>query len=169
MAMPAGAQLPVADGSVGLGQLHSPGMGVTAAGGPPQISAGGIVNAASFQPPLARCGLATLFGTNLADTQAWAASVPLPTTLGGAQVLVNGAAAPLIYASPSQINFQVPCEVPLNGAMGIYVTNGGGMSSAQAATISRWICWCPQVRPEWFGPDPISAACRSLRGAESST
>jgi uncharacterized protein (TIGR03437 family) len=96
------------------------------------------VNAASFQPPLARCALASLFGTNLADTQAWAASVPLPTTLGGAQVLVNGAAAPLIYASSSQINFQVPCEAPLNGAVGIYVTNSGGMSSAQAATIAPY-------------------------------
>ena len=87
------AQLPVADGRVDLGQLQSPGTGVAAAGGPPQISAGGIVNAASFQPPLARCGLASLFGTNLADTQAWAAAVPLPTTLGGVQVLVNGLAA----------------------------------------------------------------------------
>ena len=111
---------------------------LASAAGPPQISAGGIVNAASFQPPLARCGLASLFGTNLADTQAWAALVPLPTTLGGAQVLVNGAAAPLIYASPSQINFQVPCEAPLNGAVGIYVTNSSGMSSAQAPTIAPY-------------------------------
>jgi uncharacterized protein (TIGR03437 family) len=104
------------------------------------------VNAASFQPPLARCGLASLFGTNLADTTAWASSLPLPTTLGGAQVLVNGVAAPLIYASPSQINFQVPCEVPLNGAVGIYVTNSSGMSSAQAATIAPY---APGVFTYW--------------------
>ena len=109
-----------------------------AVAGPPQISAGGIVNAASFTAPLARCGLASLFGTNLADTPASAPSLPLPTTLGGAQVVVNGAAAPLIYVSPSQINFQVPCEMPLNGAVGVYVTNGGGMSTAQSATIAPY-------------------------------
>jgi len=109
-----------------------------AAAGPPQISAGGIVNAASYQPPLARCGLASLFGTNLADTPASATSLPLPTTLGGAQVLLNGVAAPLIYVSPGQINFQVPCEMPLNGAAGVYVTNGGGMSPALAVTIAPY-------------------------------
>jgi uncharacterized protein (TIGR03437 family) len=105
---------------------------------PPQISPGGIVNAASYKSPLARCGIATVFGTNLADTPAWAALLPLTTMLGGAQVVVNGVAAPLFYVSPLQINFQVPCEAPLNGAVGVYVTNGGGMSSAQSATIAPY-------------------------------
>jgi uncharacterized protein (TIGR03437 family) len=132
------AQPPVADGRVEQAQLYSGGMGVAAASGPPQISDGGIVNGASFQAPLARCGIATVFGTNLAATTAGAASLPLLTTLGGAQVVVNGVAAPLFYVSPSQINCQVPCEVPLNGAVGIYVTNGGGMSSAQAATTAPY-------------------------------
>src|SRR5271166_1844736 len=109
-----------------------------AAAGPPQISAGGIVNAASFKAPLARCGLASLFGTNLADTPASATLLPLPTTLGGAQVVVNGVAAPLIYVSPSQINFQAPCEMPLNGAAGVYVTNSGGMSPALAVTVAPY-------------------------------
>src|SRR5271157_35052 len=119
-----------------------------AAAGPPQISAGGIVNAASFKAPLARCGLASLFGTNLADTPASATLLPLPTTLGGAQVVVNGVAAPLIYVSPSQINFQAPCEMPLNGAVGVYVTNGGGMSTAQSATTA------PYAPGVFFRTDP---------------
>lgn len=142
------AQLPVADGEARAGQLNSHGTGIASAGGPPQISAGGIVNAASYQALLARCGLATVFGTNLADAPAWATSIPLPTTLGyaQAQVLVNGVAAPLLYVSPSQINFQVPCEAPLNGGVGVYVTNGGGMSSAQAATIAPY---APGVFTYW--------------------
>ena len=104
----------------------------------PVISAGGIVNAASFKPPLARCALASLFGTNLAGTTASAASLPLSTALGGAQVMVNGVAAPLIYASPSQINFQAPCEIPLNGAVGVFVTNGGAASSAQSVAVAPY-------------------------------
>jgi len=112
--------------------------GIASASVPPQISPGGIVNAASYTAPLSRCGLASVFGTNLADTPASATSLPLPTTLGNAQVVVNGTAAPLFYVSPSQINFQVPCEAPLNGAVGVYATNGGGTSPAQSATIAPY-------------------------------
>jgi uncharacterized protein (TIGR03437 family) len=130
------AQLP--DGEAKAEQLNSFGTGITSAAVPPQITSGGIVNAASFKAPLARCGLATVFGTNLADTQTSASSLPLPTTLGGAQVMVNGVAAPLIFVSPGQVNFQVPCEAPLNGAVGVYVTSSGGSSPAQSATIAPY-------------------------------
>lgn len=122
---------------------------------PPQIQTGGIVNAASFTPVLARCGLAAVFGTNLSDTTASAASIPLPSSLGGAQVIVNGTAAPLFYASPGQINFQVPCEMPLSGGMGIYVTTSVGASTAQTAMIAPY---APAVFTYWRTPtalDPV--------------
>ena len=45
----------------------------------PQISAGGIVNAASFQAPIVRGSLATIFGSNLAGITAQAGKGPLPT------------------------------------------------------------------------------------------
>ena len=65
-------------------------------GGAPVIAAGGVVNAASFAPVVAKGGLATVFGSNLASTTAPAPSLPLPTTLGGTQVMVGGIAAPLV-------------------------------------------------------------------------
>src|SRR4029079_78548 len=37
-----------------------------------------------------------------------AASQPLPLTLGGTQVFINGTPAPLFFASPAQINFEIP-------------------------------------------------------------
>jgi uncharacterized protein (TIGR03437 family) len=37
---------------------------------------------------------------------------PVPTTLGGVQVLVGGVPAPLIYVSPGQINFMIPSSTP---------------------------------------------------------
>jgi uncharacterized protein (TIGR03437 family) len=49
------------------------------------------------------------FGLQMAS----ASSVPLPTTLGGVEVLVGGTPAPLLYTSQSQINFQVPYEAPV--------------------------------------------------------
>jgi uncharacterized protein (TIGR03437 family) len=42
-----------------------------------------------------------------------APSLPLSTTLGDVQVLVGGVAAPLLFVSPSQINFQIPMATPV--------------------------------------------------------
>lgn len=76
----------------------------------PTFTAAAVVNVASFKPPISRGSLATIFGANLATSVAEAKELPLPTTLAGAQVLVNGVAAPILYASPTQINFQDPLE-----------------------------------------------------------
>lgn len=71
-----------------------------------------IVNAASFLPnfPVSPGSLASAFaiGQFTGGTEAAATVIPLPTTLGGIQILVDGTACPLIYASAAQINFQVP-------------------------------------------------------------
>ena len=71
----------------------------------------GIVNAASFAPvtnPIAPGELITLFGTGFAAGLVLAPSVPLPRTLSGVQVFINGQAVPLVYVSPTQIVAQVP-------------------------------------------------------------
>jgi uncharacterized protein (TIGR03437 family) len=52
------------------------------------------------------------------------ATAPLPTTLGGATVSVNGKAAPLIYVGPGQINFQVPWETSVGNATVTVTANG---------------------------------------------
>lgn len=74
----------------------------------PAINPGGILNAASFVPELAAGALASLFGSGLAPGAQVAVRQPLPTQMNATQVLVNGKAAPLLYAGPTQINFQVP-------------------------------------------------------------
>ncbi len=67
------------------------------------------LSGASFKPTLTPGEIAALFGNALTAgaTQA-ATSQPLPTTLAGTQVRINGVEAPLFYASPTQVNFQVP-------------------------------------------------------------
>ena len=70
--------------------------------------------ASYFSTPLAPGAFALLypiassnqFGSTTASFSY--SSFPMPATLGGIQVLVNGVAAPLYYVSPSQINFVVP-------------------------------------------------------------
>ncbi len=74
----------------------------------------GIVNAASFAPitnSIAPGQYVALFGSGLASA-AQAPSIPLPTSLGGAQVMVNSTPAPLLATAPTLITAQVPNATP---------------------------------------------------------
>jgi hypothetical protein len=70
-----------------------------------------LVNAASYDRTVAPGSLAALFGSAMATQIASASTLPLPTTLGGVTVKMNGINAPLFFVSPNQINLQVPSGV----------------------------------------------------------
>jgi len=91
---------------------------------PPTVSAGGAVNSASFTPALAPGGLVSVFGRHLAYREAGATAVPLPTDLAGANVTQGGRRLPLFYASPNQMNIQLPFDV--QGSVTLRVTTGNG-------------------------------------------
>ena len=94
----------------------------------PSLSTAGIVSSANFgAPAMAPGGLFTIFGSNLATTTAQASSSPLPTNLGGTEVVVNGRFAPLLYVSPGQINAQFPVDAEF-GRGGVIVRSGLGQS-----------------------------------------
>src|ERR1700676_4268657 len=91
-----------------------------------QQSTGGpvVFNAASFEAGVSPGGLATVYGTDLPSVSGVivASSDPLPSTLGGVSVTINGISAALFsvaYANgQDQISFQVPYETPVgNGAV----------------------------------------------------
>ena len=74
------------------------------------VSPGGIVSAADpTNAQLSPGAIMSIYGAGLSHTTMLAA-LPLPTNLGGTEVLVNNIPAPLIFVSPSQINFVVPWE-----------------------------------------------------------
>src|SRR5581483_741034 len=102
--------------------------------GTPAIATGGVVNAASFTAALSPGALASIFGSNFAGAGGSAASLPLPPRVGGASVLVNGVAAPVLYASSSQINFQIPWEMQ-PGTATVMVNSGGMVSNQVNVTI----------------------------------
>jgi len=113
-------------------------LGRTVPGPAPQITANGIVNAASYTAPLVRGELAALFGQKLAASTASASFLPLPTSLAGVQVTVNGVLAPLYYVSPGQINFQVPLEAPVSGSAPVTVRLNGSVTSAQQVSMAEY-------------------------------
>src|SRR5438034_1285892 len=62
-------------------------------------------------------------------------STPLPTSLNGVSVAVNGATVPLLYVSPGQINFQLPYETA-TGTASATVTSGCGPSAPVAFPVA---------------------------------
>jgi uncharacterized protein (TIGR03437 family) len=95
-----------------------------------------VQSAAAPLNTVAAGSLASLFGGNLTTTTAQAGSQPLPTQLANVSVNVTDSAgmqrlAPLIYASPGQINFEVP-EGTAPGAATATVTS----SPAQTFTAA---------------------------------
>lgn len=101
------------------------------------ISPGGIVNAAtSASAPVSPGSLVSLYGASLSSGVSSASTTPLPTTLGGTTVMVNGTAVPLVYVSSGQINFQLPFEVG-TGTASATVTAGCGTSTAVTFQVVR--------------------------------
>lgn len=81
------------------------------AGRTPGFNANGVVNTASRTRPVSPGSLITILGNNLADT-ATASGSSLPRSLGGVCVTANEIAIPLLATSPTQIDAQLPPELP---------------------------------------------------------
>jgi uncharacterized protein (TIGR03437 family) len=95
----------------------------------------GLTDSAQFQPAFSPGALMSIFGTQLTSTTPQsAAGVPLPISMGGVVVLVNGVPAPLYYASDSIINVQIPYETAIGGAT-VTVNNNGRVFS-QGFTVT---------------------------------
>ena len=99
--------------------------------------------------------LATVYGVNLATGSPVTATSPLPVMLAGTSVMVTDStgkntAAPLLYVSPSQINFQVPASAGTGVAI-ITVTNGSISQSVTNIQISA-------VAPSLFTLNPFGLA-----------
>ncbi len=106
-----------------------------AGGTAPAIASGGIVNAASFATTVAPGSLASIFGSNFAATAQSASDVPLPKSLSGVSVTMNGIACPLVYVGANQINYQVPYEVQ-PGTATVVVTSNGQSSPSAPVTVA---------------------------------
>ena len=123
--------------------------------GPPILTAGGIVHAASFEnQPLAAGTIFSLFGEGLSERKIdlgqpfgggeLANSLPLATELGGTRIIFAGqGAAPLLFSREDQVNAITPFGLDVNEEQDIYLQRGTTLSSAVSVHAS-------QVRPAAF-------------------
>ncbi len=105
-----------------------------------QIAVQAVLNGASYSGNLAPGTWVAIFGTQLASSDASAASVPLSPLLNGVSVTFGGIAAPLLYVSPNQINALIPFEVPLppvTGTVPVVVSAPTGTSPAFNVRLSQ--------------------------------
>ncbi len=93
-----------------------------------------VVNAGSSAPFTAQISpgeVITLYGSGFTSSATpVTASAPVPTTLGGVQVTVNGVLAPVYYVSSGQINAIVPYTTVSDGSLlNIQVISNGAQSN----------------------------------------
>jgi uncharacterized protein (TIGR03437 family) len=84
-----------------------------------------VTNGASFQQGFAPGAVLSLFGSGLSPVTRSATSLPLPLSISGVEVLVNGIAAPLYYAAPGQLNVQIPSETTVGSTAVVSINNNG--------------------------------------------
>jgi uncharacterized protein (TIGR03437 family) len=95
------------------------------------------VNAADFHlGPIAADSVVAAFGVNLATRVDVAQSLPLPTSLSGTTLTINGVPAPLLFVSPMQINFLVPSTVPPGPAVFIVSSPLGTYALGEAQIVA---------------------------------
>jgi len=149
------------------------------------LSVSTVQSAAAASGSVAPDSIASLYGSNLAAGTAQAGSQPLPMSLGGVTLNVTDSAgqtrgAPLIYVSPSQINFIIPSGTapgpasfginsagPLaagmvqNVAPTLFSADGTGKGVAAASAIQ-----VQAANPQLQGTVPVfqcgSAGCSSI-------
>jgi uncharacterized protein (TIGR03437 family) len=99
------------------------------------ISNGGVGNAASGTPQVSPGALASVYGSNFTtgNVSAKVMNNSFPTNVGGVGVTVNGRAASVVFASPGQVNFQVPWETQVGTASIVVSVNGSASNSVSAA------------------------------------
>jgi uncharacterized protein (TIGR03437 family) len=130
-----GLQLPSGSGTITAtyngANSASVTLSVTASGSGSQASPAiaSVANGASFKQGFAPGAVLSLFGTSLSPVAQSASSVPLPISVSGVEVLVNGIAAPLYYVAPSQLNVQIPYEVATNTSAVVTVNNNGQVTT----------------------------------------
>jgi uncharacterized protein (TIGR03437 family) len=88
-------------------------------------------------------------GVGLSDgSYAAPSATPLPTTIGGVILSVNGVAAPLVSVTPDSIVFQVPWETPAGVPATIRVLTNAGTANESIALAAV----TPVVSRPWLIP-----------------
>lgn len=97
----------------------------------PKLSSSGIVHAASFEPGLVAGSLASIFPSGVRESAGIsnASNLPLPLSIDGVSVTMDGAAAPILAVAnvdgTEQVNVQVPWSLSDQETISVVITADG--------------------------------------------
>lgn len=94
----------------------------------PVVASGGVLSSGDYSGSPALGLLVSIFGSALADGNAGAGSLPLPSQLGSTSVVVSGEQLPVLYVSDSQINVLIPYDLAVNAPHQLIVQRGNAIS-----------------------------------------
>lgn len=107
--------------------------------GAPSISVSGVVNDASFVTPVVAGSIAAVFGVNLSIGQLGSTDpLPLSNTLAQSSFVIGGHATPMYFASPGQVNLQIPWELSGQTQTQITATVAASESAAQNVVLAAF-------------------------------
>ena len=119
---------------------------------PRALNPNGIIGV-SFGVSPSPGSLFSAYGLNLApDSVTAATSFPLPQTLAGVSLLVNGVPAPLLAVTPWQVNAQLPSDLPQGPAAFQFRFADGTSPAAGAADVQS-------LAPAIFLLPPVATPC----------
>jgi uncharacterized protein (TIGR03437 family) len=99
----------------------------------PVLTPNGTLNAFAIaaEPgvPFAPGTIIQIYGANLASQATQATTIPLPTSLNQTSVIIGAMQAPLYYASPGQVNAQIPYELTAGRPYQLIVNANGALST----------------------------------------
>ena len=129
-----------------------------------------VVNAASYVGgPVSAGEMVTIFGMGIGPaTAAGATTDPatgkLATVIGGVQVLFNGVAAPMIYASSTQVSAVVPYEMASVASPSVWIEYAGQSSNAYPLSLAAAAPGLFAQNASGSGPGSILNQDSSLNG-----
>jgi uncharacterized protein (TIGR03437 family) len=129
-----------------------------------------VVNAASYiGGPISPGEVVTIFGSGIGpDTAAYTATDPaagkLATMIGGVQVLFSGIAAPMIYASRTQVSAVVPYEMAFVANSSVSIEYAGETSNADRLSLVAAAPGLFAQNASGSGPGAILNQDNSLNG-----
>jgi uncharacterized protein (TIGR03437 family) len=129
-----------------------------------------VTNAASYATGVVSPGeLVTIFGTDIGPATAASATTDpatgkLATTIGGVQVLFNGTAAPMIYASSTQVSAVVPYEMASVASPSVWIKYAGQASNAYQLTTTTTVPGLFTQSASGSGPGAILNQDNSVNG-----
>ena len=130
----------------------------------------GVTNAASYATGAVSPGeLVTIFGTAIGPATAVSATTDpatgkLATTIGGVQVLFNGTAAPMIYASSTQVSAVVPYEMAPVVSPSVWIKYLGQTSNVLQLTSTTTVPGLFTQNASGSGPGAVLNQDNSLNG-----